>query len=126
MTDPAAAVLSAADLRALPAPALTPPGCACAGLVCPGWESVSQPPGPPLLRLLGSLRPPGEDEPGVEEHPGSRYWSADAPVAVAYFPYNRCTVWACERCGRGFLQYTEFGGYYVDHRLRQIDPARVV
>lgn len=51
---------------------------------------------------------------------------ADAPVAPQHFPYNRCRVWACAACGRGFVQYTEYGGYYVDHRLRQIDPARVV
>ena len=35
------------------------------------------------------------------------------------------TVWCCPQCRRGFLQYTEHGGYYVDHRLRMIDPALV-
>jgi hypothetical protein len=114
------------DLRAFPAPQETPASCPCTALHAPGWESVSAPPGPPLLRLCGSLRPDGEDEPTFDEWPGSRYWAPDAPIAPAYFPYNRCQVWACSACGRGFLQYTEFGGYYVDHRLRQIDPARVV
>lgn len=119
-------LLTAADLRALPSPQRTPADCACARLPCAGWESVAQPLGEPLLRRLGTLRDPAVEEPTVEEWPGSRFWSADAPVAPDHFPYNRCEVWSCAACGRGFLQYTEYGGYYVDHRLRQLDPARVV
>lgn len=123
--------LTAEDLRRLPDPAATPAGCACAHLKCAGWESVTAPLGEPLLRRLGTLRDPAEAEgaePTVQElHTnGSRYESAHAPIAPDWFPYNRCEVWACRACGRGFLQYTEFGGYYVDHRLREVDPARVV
>ncbi len=119
--------LSAADLRQLPPPAATPAGCACAQRVCPGWESVPAPLGEPLLRRLGTLRDADEAEPTFEEghEGGSRYESPNAPIVPGYFPYNRCEVWACRACGRGFLQYTEFGGYYVDHRLRQVDPALV-
>ena len=119
-------LLSADDLRRLPDPAATPANCACARQICPGWESVTAPLGEPLLRPLGTLRVPGEDEPTLDEVPGSHYWAPEAPVSPAHHPYNRCQVWACAGCGRGFLQYTEYGGYYVDHRLRQIDPARVV
>ncbi len=120
--------LDADALRRLPAPAATPADCACAHLQCAGWESVPAPLGPPLLKQLGTLRKPDDAEPTVAEfhRDGSRYESAHAPIAPAWFPYNRCEVWACVHCGRGFLQYTEFGGYYVDHRLREIDPARVV
>lgn len=123
----APAPLTAEDLRRLPAPAATPAGCACARLKCPGWESVPAPLGEPLLQRLGTLRDADEAEPTVQElHAnGSRYESPHAPIAPAWFPYNRCDVWACAACGRGFLQYTEFGGYYVDHRLREVDPARV-
>ncbi len=120
--------LSAADLKRLPDPAATPAGCACACLKAPGWESVTAPLGAPLLQRLGTLRDPDEAEPTVQElhAQGSRYESPHAPIAPDWFPYNRCDVWACVACGRGFLQYTEFGGYYVDHRLREVDPARVV
>lgn len=118
--------LGADDLRALPDPARTPADCACAHLRCAGWESVAAPIGEPPLRRIGTLRAPGDDEPTLEEWPGSRYWADDAPVSALHFPFNRCDVWACAACGRGFLQYTEFGGYYVDHRLRQVDPALVV
>jgi hypothetical protein len=120
--------LGAADLRRLPSPAATPADCACKRLKCAGWESVSLPPGAPLLRHVGSLRDSDNPEPTFEElhEAGSRYDSPHAPIAPAYFPYNRCEVWACAQCGRGILQYTEFGGYYVDHRMREVDPARVV
>lgn len=120
--------LTAEDLRRLPDPAATPSGCACAGLKAPGWESITGPVKAPLLEALGTLRDPDDPEPTVRElhRDGSRYESVHAPIAPDWFPYNRCEVWACVQCGRGFLQYTEFGGYYVDHRLREIDPARVV
>jgi hypothetical protein len=124
----APARLTAAALKDLPDPAATPPGCACAHLKCAGWESVNTPPGEPLLQHLGTLRDPDDADPTVRElhAAGSRYESPHAPVAPGWYPYNRCEVWACRACGRGFLQYTEFGGYYVDHRLRELDPARVV
>jgi hypothetical protein len=119
-------MLTVEDLRALPPPDASPADCACGSLRCAGWESIGQPLGEPLLHRLGTLREEGVDEPTFEEWPGASYWSADAAVAPHHFPYNRCDVWACAVCGRGFLQYTEFGGYYVDHRLRQLDPARLV
>ena len=119
-------LLTADDLRALPPPARTPADCACARLRGAGWESVPQPLGEPLLRHLGTLRDPAVEEPTPEESPGHHLWADDAPIDPTYAPYNRCEVWACAACGRGFLQYTEYGGYYVDHRLRAIDPARVI
>ena len=119
--------MTADDMRALPPPQGCPGDCHCAGLRrAAGWESIPQALGPPLLCLLGTLCPPGDDEATLEEWPGSRFWAADAPIAPGHFPFNRCQVWACARCGCGFLQYTEFGGYYVDHRIRELDPARLV
>lgn len=122
---PAVARLTAADLRRLPAPEHSPVDCSCANLSGRGWESVGQPLTLPLFERLGTLRPPGDDEPTLDEWPGSRYWAAETPISPAHFPCNRSEVWACVRCGRGFLQYTEAGGYYVDHRVRAVDPALV-
>jgi hypothetical protein len=113
------------ELRVLTAPSAVPAVCACAGLRCAGWESVSAPLGEPLLQLRGTLRDPALDDPTLDEWPGSRYWAADAPISPRHFPYNRCQVWACAACGSGFLQYTEYGGYYVDHRVRRVEPALV-
>jgi len=72
--------------------------------------------------MLGTLRNGDIDEPTFEEyHPdGTRYDSTNAPVSVAHFPYNRADLWQCQRCHRHVLRYTEFGGYYVDHRARCI------
>ncbi len=120
------ALLDAAALHAAVAPAGA--GCPhCATLRCAGWESVPAPLAAPLLEPLGTLRDPAVEEPTLEEqHPaGTGYWSPQAPIALAAFPFNRSTVWRCPQCHRGFLQYTEFGGYYVDHRLRELDPALI-
>ena len=104
------------------------PDCAvCAPLVCPGWESV------PSTFDLGQLQPVGtlrgedaEQATVVEHHPrGSHSWSADAPIAPAFFPYNRCELWTCKACARPFLRYTEYGGYYEDQRIRALDAALV-
>ena len=37
------------------------------------------------------------------------------------FPYNISDVYACSTCDKVLLRYTEFGGYYVDHRVRELD-----
>ena len=109
-----------------------PSQCACALKHCQGWESVSDDrwPASQMLRK-GSLREPlleGQTEPSFEEfHPdGTRYDAPQAPIAPKYFPYNRCDVFACTKCGCGVLKYTEYGGYYVDHRVRLLDPDLVV
>ena len=62
-----------------------------------------------------------------EYHPnGTRYESPQAPIAPGFFPFNRCDVFACGHCGCAVLKYTEYGGYYVDHRVRRVDPDLVV
>lgn len=103
-------------------------GCACSPLQVATWESITQERWPEVVKLAGTLRQPDNDEPTFEEfHPdGTRYASADAPIAGAWFPYNRCDVYACARCHSVFLRYTEYGGYYVDHRVRRVDPALIV
>jgi hypothetical protein len=101
---------------------------ACAALVCPGWETLSATFERSNLRRVGTLRDPGIDDPTLEEfHPaGSTTWAADAPIAPAFFPYNRCEVWECVRCRRPFLRYTEYGGYYEEERIRQLDGGLLV
>jgi hypothetical protein len=80
-----------------------------------------------VLERIGTLRRPDVDDPPVAEyHPaGTHAWSPDAPIAPAWFPYNRCDVWRCTACRRPFLRYTEYGGYYQDERIRVLDPALV-
>jgi hypothetical protein len=106
--------------------------CTCALKICKGWESVSNDRWPSKqLKLEGTLRrelAQGETELSFEEfHPnGTRYDSPEAPIALNYFPYNRTDVFGCQQCGCAVLKYTEYGGYYVDQRVRLLDAALVI
>lgn len=103
-------------------------GCSkCSALVCKGWESVPGDFDRSDLRCIGTLRDPDGEDPTVDEyHPaGTTSWSSDAPIAPGWFPYNRCDVWQCAGCGKPFLRYTEFGGYYTDERIREIQAVLI-
>jgi hypothetical protein len=99
----------------------------CGALRCAGWESLPGDFDERHLEWVGTLRD-GSDEPTwAEYHPaGTRLDSPEAPIALGYFPYNRCDVHVCRRCRRPFLRYTEGGGYYVDRRIRDLTAARIV
>ena len=122
--------LNSTQLKALAKQSLNQ--CTCALKICKGWESVGNDRWPSKqLKLEGTLRrelAQGETELSFEEfHPnGTRYDSPDAPVALNYFPYNRADVFGCQQCGCAVLKYTEYGGYYVDQRVRLLDAALVI
>jgi hypothetical protein len=116
---------SAEELRALLDASTASKPCSCALGACAGWESLNEDRWPKeQMKPVGTLRDPDLAEPTFEEkHPnGTRYESPDAPVAVNFFPYNRCDIWRCSTCQRHLMRYTEFGGYYVDHRIRALLP----
>ena len=130
MTSASKPLLTSNQLRKL---ATHEPGhCTCALRICRGWESVGDDRWPDKQMVsAGTLRaelPEGQLELSFEEfHPkGTRYDSPDAPIALAYFPYNRCDVYACKTCQCAVLKYTEYGGYYVDHRVRLVDAGNVI
>ena len=118
---------SPADLRALaekPSQA-----CSCALKTCAGWTPITDTQWPQAqLPAVADLRDPAVAEPTFEEHHphGTRYGDAQAPVSLAHFPTNRCVLHACRVCGQHVLRYTEFGGYYIDHRARRLDPEVIV
>lgn len=138
MSDAAAtASLGADDLRRIArasreAQAAQHGECECGVLRCAGWESLPASFDTRRLVRLGRVASVRDDDPYaettlVEHHPGgTRYASPDAPIATGHFPVNRSEVWACADCGRAFLRYTEYGGYYVDHRIRELDEALIV
>ena len=129
MSDALIPLLAADDLIRLAGAATTPSSCpSCAGISARGWEAVPGGFDRSALRRVGTLRRPGDEELTLlEHHPaGTNAWSPDAPIAPAFFPYNRCDVWECETCRRPFLRYTEYGGYYVEERIRPVDAALVV
>jgi hypothetical protein len=103
--------------------------CQCSLQHCAGWESVNDTAWPAQqMTHVATLRDPEMYEPTFEEqHPnGTRYESPDAPVALKFFPYNRCDLHACGKCHQHVLRYTEFGGYYVDHRARRLETALIL
>jgi hypothetical protein len=128
MTDNSTPVFDAGALRQL---ARAHDGAACprcSAIRAPGWEALPGSFQREHLRKVGTLRRPEVEDPTLEEHhPGGTHgWSPDAPIAPGFFPYNRCELWQCTGCGRPFLRYTEYGGYYVEERIRELDVARIV
>lgn len=129
MSDAPFPLLTGADLVRLANTFTAPSPCPrCAAISDRGWESVPGAFDRNALRQVGTLRQAGDEEPTLQEHhpAGTNAWSPDAPIAPSFFPYNRCDVWACLGCQRPFLRYTEYGGYYVEERIRPVDPALVV
>ena len=99
----------------------------CSALICPGWESLPSVFNPNSLKLVGTLRNEAAEDTWDEFHPkGTEIWSKDAPIAIGYHPYNKCHVYQCTSCARLFLRYTEYGGYYVDERIRALNPHLIV
>lgn len=128
MPDLSPPVFTTEDLRRL-AGERPRSGCpACAGLKAPGWEAIPGTFDTDRLHRIGTLRQPGDEDPTLDEyHPLRTHgWSPEAPIAPRFFPYNRCDVWECGRCGRPFLRYTEYGGYYQEERIRELHAERIV
>lgn len=102
--------------------------CPCSQDAHDAWSrvQVSFPEG--LMQPVGTLADdPYTEATFAEYHPGAtHYWSADAPIALRHFPYNRCSVVRCAACGRAYLRYVEGGGYYTEPRIRALNPDLVV
>ncbi len=102
--------------------------CSCAIESYREWTRIPASFPAEQMRAVGTL----VDDPYVEAtyteyHPaGTRYWSADAPIAWRHYPFNRCSVLECTVCGRCCLTYVEAGGYYVEPRIRALDPQLLV
>jgi hypothetical protein len=102
--------------------------CSCTRTPLDGWNTLPLSLDEGQLREVATLTHAEEAEPTFSEYlpNGIQYWAADAPIAPLYFPYNRCTVWTCVKCGRGYLRYLEGGGYFVDRRIRRLNAALIV
>jgi hypothetical protein len=102
--------------------------CACAIDSYREWSRVPADFPQAQMREVGTLRGDPYADPTHAEYRanGSSYWSADAPIAPHYFPYNRCSIEQCTVCGRSCLTYVEAGGYYTEPRIRALDPALIV
>lgn len=102
--------------------------CSCNKVSLDAWRAL-----PMTLELnrfedIGVLFDDPYDEPTFAEyHPaGTRYESEAAPIALHYYPYNRCSVARCLDCGRHYLRYNEAGGYFTELRIRALRPELIV
>jgi hypothetical protein len=102
--------------------------CACAIESYREWTRIPADFPEQQMKNVGTLA----DDPYVEatyaeHHPaGTHYWSPEAPIALRHFPYNRSKLLQCTVCGRTCLKYVEAGGYYVEPRVRALDPQLIV
>lgn len=100
---------------------------ACSSLSCPGWISVPGYFDLSKWQVVGTLKTEGAEECWDEYHPGgTNLWSEEAPIAIQHYPYNRSDVLECSHCKRMFLHYTEYGGYYLDQRIRELAAKLIV
>ena len=120
-THAAARTMTVAELRRLAASG-SGKQCACVQSCLAAWTAVPASFPVDRMKAAGSLAVPGVDEPTWAEYHinGTHYWSPDAPIAMDYYPYNRCDVLQCLDCGRAFLAYAESGGYYLERRIRAV------
>ena len=120
--------ITESELRTQAAEAAAQPRCAdCAPLWRPGWESLSGAMRTAQLESVAALGTPEEWDRLDEYHPrGTQLWSPDAPIALGWHPYNRCTLWRCQHCAAAFLRYTEYGGYYEEERIRPLLAGLIV
>jgi hypothetical protein len=102
--------------------------CACAIDSYREWTRIPVSFPEQQMRIMGTLAgDPYIEATYAEYHPdGTNYWSGEAPIALRHFPYNRCTVLQCTECRRCCLRYVEAGGYYVEPRIRALDPRLIV
>jgi hypothetical protein len=99
----------------------------CSTLSCPGWVSVPGYYDLSKLQIVGTLKSDEAAECWDEYHPaGTHLWSELAPIAIEHHPYNRSDVRECSSCKRTFLHYTEYGGYYLDERIRELNVELII
>lgn len=102
--------------------------CACSEASLAAWRTLPLELAAQRFEELGTLFDDPYDEPTFAEyHPaGTRYDSELAPIALGFYPYNRCVVARCRQCGRNYLRYHEAGGYFTEQRIRALQPGLIV
>jgi hypothetical protein len=102
--------------------------CTCVIDSYRGWTRIPADFPESQMRTVGTLvDDPYQEATFAEYHPqNTDYWSASAPIALRHYPTNRCSVLQCSVCGRACLKYVEAGGYYVEPRIRALDPELIV
>jgi hypothetical protein len=98
--------------------------CASHNFSC--WETILSTFDRNAIQMVGTLQIPDIEKIWDEYHPhGTDQWSANAPIAVMFHPYNSSDVYQCKSCHTVYLRYNEYGGYYVDERIRTVKPELI-
>jgi hypothetical protein len=103
--------------------------CTCSLKRCEGWDTINDSTWPRAQLLpIGTLRDSSIDEPTFEEFEpnGLRVDDPQALISPPHYPYNRCDVFVCTLCNQGVMRYTEYGGYYIDHRARIVKAVQII
>lgn len=91
-----------------------------------GWAALDSSTESTMVRL-GKLVADGTDQyDTLATYPGSNYWAADDPIALAWYPYNYCEVFQKNGCSSLYLVYTEFGGHIPERRARLVRKNLIV
>ena len=99
----------------------------CSGFECASWETRPASFVAKNYEIVGTCQFDGSENIWDEHHPEqTTIWSNNAPIALQYYPYNRADVLRCTHCQKVYLTYTEFGGYYVDQRIRLVNRDLIV
>lgn len=98
--------------------------CTCHDAALLSWQAVPYSLALEQFEEVATLVEDPYAEPTFAEyHPnGTRYDSADAPIAPRYYPANLSQVLRCVKCNRHYLRYTEGGGYFTEQRMRALRP----
>jgi hypothetical protein len=102
--------------------------CSCNKESLAAWRALPLTLEPERFEEVGFLFDDPYDEPSFAEyHPaGTRYESEAAPIAMRFYPYNRCALVRCLDCDRHYLRYNEAGGYFTEIRIRALQPELIV
>ncbi|MEY3950706.1 MAG: hypothetical protein RJB21_464 [Pseudomonadota bacterium] len=120
-------VFNASELKSLASLANDAPCINCASHNFSSWETILSTFDREAIQMVGTLQVPHTDKVWDEYHPsGTDQWSPNAPIAIRHHPYNSSDVYQCTKCQTVYLRYTEYGGYYVDERIRVVKPELVV
>lgn len=86
------------------------------------WEMIKK----EELEQLQSVGEISAGELTMKEYPSAHnYWSPQAPIALAYYPYNGCEVYKYPN-GGVYLVYEEASGHIPEMRCRLVQRELIV
>lgn len=91
------------------------------------WHKL-QPEDEKRMLYLGSLVPDAPQQTfSLQKYPSfEQYWSEEAPIALAFYPYYGCEVFRLKSCSSLYLIYTEFAGHAPEKRCRLLQKRLIV